>query len=64
LPSGVWAYSFTSSQYVQEAVKNVETYLLERYMKLSRRANSPISPGYRPELDLSRELDPKEAAYF
>jgi len=64
LPSGVWAYSFSSSQYVQEAVKNVETYLREKDMKLSRKANSPISPGYRPELDQSLELDPKEAAYF
>ena len=64
LPSGVWAYSFSSSQYVQETIKNVEAYLLEREMKLSRKVNLPISPGYRPELDQSRELDPKEEAYF
>jgi len=64
LPSGVWACSFSSSQYVQETLKNVKAYLLERDMKLSRKANSPISPGYRPKLDQSCELDPKEAAYF
>jgi len=51
LPSGVWAYSFSSCQYVQETVKNVEAYLLERDMKLPRKANLPISPDYRPELD-------------
>jgi hypothetical protein len=64
LPSGIWAYSFSSSQYVQEAVKNVEEYLGQRNMKLSRKANSPISPGYRPELDQSDELNSEEAAYY
>ena len=64
LPSGVWAYTFSSSQYVQEAVKNVEEYLEKRKMKLTKRATSPITADYRPELDQSSELSPKEASYF
>ena len=64
LPSGIWAYSFSSSQYVKEAIKNVEQYLDKKNMKLNRKASAPLSPGYRPELDQSRELDPKEAAYY
>ena len=63
LPSGVWAYTF-SSQYVQEAVKNVEGYLEKKNMKLMKRVTSPITVDYRPELDQSSKLPPKEAGYF
>ena len=64
LPNGVKAHAFSSSQYVQEAVKNVESYLAKRYMKLKKKATAPITTGYRPELDATPELNPSDAAYF
>jgi len=64
LLSGIWAYSFSSSQYSKEAVKIVEQYLNKKNLKLNRKASAPLSPGYRPELDQSRELDPKDEAYY
>ena len=64
LPTGVWSYAFSSSQYVKEAVKNVEKYLQKKNMKLMRRATSPLSFDYRPELDQSDELDDRDAAYY
>jgi len=64
LPSGVWAHSFSSCQYVKETVKNVEQYLGKKNMKLNRKASAPLSLRYRPELDQSCELNPKEATYY
>jgi len=64
LSNGVWSYSFSSSQYVKEAVRNVESYLTKQNMKLARKATAPFTYEYRPELDQSPELSPKEANYF
>ena len=67
LENGVWAWAFSSSQYVQAAVKNVEDYLSKdenKGWKLPRSADTPMSTSYRPELDVSPELGPKEAAYY
>ena len=54
----VQEWTFSSSQYVQEAVSNVEKFLqdLDGYM-LSMNINAPLSNGYGPELDGSPELD-------
>jgi hypothetical protein len=58
-----WAYS--SSQYVQQAVKNVEQHLSDRGARpLPAKANAPIKNGYRPEIDISTTLTPHDAAYF
>ena len=64
LTTGVHAWSFNSSQYVQAAVKNVEQHLEERNLKLVTRAETPISTLYRPEIDVSLELNPTDAAYY
>ena len=61
---GVREYSFSSSQYIQEAAKNVEQYLSEKDAKLPKRASSPLTFEYRPELDQTPELSLKEAAYY
>jgi hypothetical protein len=45
-------------------VKNVETYLATIGQKLQAKANTPIQTSYSPELDVSTELDPKEASYY
>ena len=64
LNNGAKAWAFSSSQYVQSAVKNVEAHLQDRNMKLPARATSPLSSNYRPEVDLTDELGPEEAAYY
>ena len=66
LPNGVEAWATSPSKYVIEAVKNVELYLEKEYngRKLKRKANAPFIPGYRPELDLSPELDSTGHQYY
>ena len=64
LANGVLAWSFSSTQYVQAAVKNVEEYLLLKGEKLVAKAPTPLSNGYRPEIDMSPELEHADASYF
>jgi hypothetical protein len=64
LENGVKAWAFGSSQYVQEAVKNVERYLDLQGGKLPTKAETPMQTSYRPELDVTPELDTIKAAYF
>ena len=70
LDTGVRCWAFGSSQYVRQAVTNVEKYLSDcassgdARFKLPPRANTPMRTEYRPELDTSNELNPKDAAYF
>jgi hypothetical protein len=64
LENGVTAYAFSSSKYVQEAIKNVDEYLEERERKLQSKARTPLSSEYRPEIDVSPELDPVDCAYY
>ena len=67
LENGVNAWAFSSSQYVQIAVKNVEAYLDSqdsKCWKISSKADTPLTTTYRPELDVSRELNVADAAYY
>jgi hypothetical protein len=67
LENGVECWAFSSSQYVQAAVKNVEEYLNQRgddKYKIPRNADTPLTTTYRPELDVSSELGPAESAYY
>ena len=67
LDNGLEAWSFGSSQYVQAAVKNVQTIISKeenKRWKLPAKANTPLSTAYRPELDVTPELEPKEASYY
>jgi hypothetical protein len=59
MDNGVECGAFSSSQYVQAAVKNVESYLEKRNdnrWKLPPKAETPLQTSYRPELDVSPEL--------
>ena len=58
------AWAFGSCQYVQSAVNNVEEYLALKGEKLPYKAPTPLSSGYRPEIDVSPELGGEEASYF
>ena len=67
LDNGVECWAFSSSQYVQTAVKNVEDYLSKRVdskWTLPSKAETPLRATYRPELDVSPELQPIESAYY
>ena len=70
LETGVKCWAFGSSQYVQSAVANVEKALADRQrlgdnrFKLPPRPRTPIQSSYRVELDISPELDAKDASYY
>ena len=54
----------SSSQYIQDAVKNVESHLKKKGEYLPKRATSPWVRDYRPEVDVTPELTSEEASYF
>ena len=61
------AYSLSPSKYVQENVRLVENYLEERHgicLKKGSRAKSPLPANYRPEFDMTEELEGEEASYY
>ena len=64
MENGAKAWGLSSSQYVQASVANVEKYLARRDMRLPKKASSPLTKGYRPELDTTPELDKTEASYY
>ena len=67
LENGVWAWSFSSSPYVQSTVKNVEEYVGKSensHFKIPSKAETPLMTSYRPELDVSPELTPQDSAYY
>ena len=67
LENGVNAWAFSSSQYVQTAVKNVEAYLNSadsKCWKMPNEADTPLTTSYKPDLDVSRELNVDDAAYY
>ena len=54
LENGVKARAFSSSQYVQAAVKNVEEYVKDKEnLNIPGRAETPMQTSYWPELDVS-----------
>ena len=67
LENGVNAWAFSSSQYVQTAVKNVEAYLMpedSKCWKMPNKADTPLTTKFRLELDISRQLNVADAAYY
>ena len=67
LENGVECWAFSSSQYVQAAVKKVEEYLAKQVTerwKLPTEDETPLRTTYLPELDVSPELGSTEAAYY
>ena len=71
--TGKIAWGFSSSQYVQEACRNVRQYLkdLNKDQKpeqckyfMPKKVSAPLSNDHRPEIDVSPELAPEFAAYY
>ena len=64
LENGVDCWAFSSTQYVQDAVNNVEQYLKKKGQKLVAKALAPFKNNYRPEIDMTEELEEDEASYY
>ena len=61
--NGVEAWAFSSSQYVNAPVKNVEDRLERLGMNLHGKVETPLRTDYRPELDVTTEIGAQEATY-
>ena len=57
-------WGLCSNQYVTEAIKNVELELQECGQRLPTKTSTPLSSGYRPELDVSPLLNDEETNYY
>ena len=57
-----WALSSTS--YTTKAIEEVERELKKSHLKLPAKVVTPLSSGYRPELDSTRELSASEQNYY
>ena len=64
LSNGVHAWAFSSSKYVSESVKCSERHLMRKGLKILSKAETPLQTSYRPELDISPDLGPVDAAYY
>jgi hypothetical protein len=67
LDNGVMAWAFRSAQCVRAAAQNVEDYIAKdetKRWKLLNKAETPLCTSYRPELDVTPELSPQEAANY
>ena len=54
LENGVKTWAFSSSQYVQAAVNNVEEYVKDKeILNIPGRSETPMQSSYCPELDVS-----------
>ena len=54
----------SSYDYLQSAIKSVEEKLEKSNRKLAKKAPTPLSSGYRPELDGTEELNADETQYY
>ena len=54
----------SSEAYVKQAVADIKTELLKVNECLPMHVMTPLSQGYQPELDQSRELDSKCGQYY
>jgi hypothetical protein len=57
-----WAMS--STNYTKKAIEEVERELREGGLKLPTKVTTPLSSGYRPEIDATAELDDERQNYF
>ncbi len=64
---GTVAWGLSPSEYVQQAVRNVETFLktnLDGRYSLPKRAKNPFPCDYAPDEDVSLLLEPDVAKFY
>jgi hypothetical protein len=57
-----WGHS--AEEYIKQAIINVEMELTREGKSLQGRFSTPMSPGYRPELDYTPFLNDAAATYY
>ena len=62
--SGKQKWYMSSDDYVADAIKNVEGKLAEANRQLCVKVSTPMTAGYRPDLDMTRLLSDEQANYF
>ena len=55
---------FSSSQYAQAMVKNVDKYLEDICLKLPKIVGTHIRTAYRPDIDVTAELGTMDVEYY
>jgi hypothetical protein len=66
LPDGVTVWSMSACKYVKESMRNVRQMLMDDgglTLPICK-SSAPIPTDYRPELDVSRELDDQMASRY
>ena len=63
-PDGKMIWTQSSSDYVLEAVKNTEAWCDKNDMRLLSHCNTPMSTGYRAELDTTPLLSHEQANWY
>lgn len=61
---GVECWTMTSEQYIKAAIANVESKLRQSNQRLPSRCTTPIQSNYRPELDVTAELNITGIRYY
>lgn len=61
---GKTRWAFESSSYTKKAIASVEVELHANGEQLKTKVKTPLSTGYRPEVDASPELNPKQQNYY
>jgi hypothetical protein len=65
LSNGVHAWMISPTKYIKEAINNVERHLEREYgSKLPKRLSGPLPNNYRPEVDITPELNAEELSYY
>ena len=59
-----YCYSISGDHYVKNVVTNVQRKLQAHGRELNAKQQSPMTTGYRPELDTSPELDANNISYY
>ena len=66
-PNEVWHWTLSPSKYGQEACRNCETFVKNKFdgkYSLPKMAPNPFVGGYRTETDMTDPLDPDRASYY
>jgi hypothetical protein len=62
--SGEKMWAMSSRRYINESIRCLEIELQKSGQRLVGKPSTPMTPGYRPELDVSPLLEPDQASYF